>query len=424
MFQIASARVQRFWSLVLSIGYEEGESPILKVRLYAMNAFSAISIILALLFCTTFSLSGSLTALQGFTILPVSISILYLNYIRRPLVASFLSVFGMMALVLALALLDRRTGTEYLLLAISCSSVLLFEKRITILVAFMTGILCHAFYTWYDGTYPFIPDQSIPYTIVQNCLLYVSVFFVIIESIVFRQLIIGYSKKLEESNTQVSVTNEELRTQAEQLDWIVQQKGKELQSYIDAININICSVITSREGRIIRINEPFLKLAGYASEELVDQTMRVFNSGYHDKSFFDDMQDVIFAGQAWRGEIKNKAKNGSYFWLDMVIMPLRTDDRINYFLSLALPITDRKITEEERIRVNQVFETIAFDTSHRVRAPLARIKGLTNLFKKGHIKTEEVSGILDQIIDNADDLDEATRKLTSFVNKQSSNSTS
>lgn len=325
----------------------------------------------------------------------------------------------MMVLILTLALLDRRTGTEYLLLAIACSSALLFEKRAMILLAFAFAIACHVTYVWYDATHPFTPDPTIPYIIVENCILYIGIFFVVLESILFRQLIITYATKLEESKQRILTANEELKTQTEQLDWIVRQKSKELQSYIDAINVNICSVITNFNGEIIRVNDPFLKLAGYTSDELIGNSVNVFDSGHHTKDFFDNMNTSIHVGLTWRGDVKNKAKDGSFFWLDMVIMPLKTDDKtIGYFLALALPITDRKIADEERSRVNQVFESIAHETSHNVRGPLVRIKGLVSLFQQGHVEAAETNLVLKKIRSSTDELDVATSRLTDFVNKQ------
>ncbi|HMI65909.1 MAG TPA: PAS domain S-box protein [Cyclobacteriaceae bacterium] len=113
--------------------------------------------------------------------------------------------------------------------------------------------------------------------------------------------------------------------------------------------------IADRRGDITFVNDNFVKISGYPREELIGQNHRIINSGYHHKSFWVDMWKTISNGEIWRKEVKNKAKDGSYYWVDTFVMPfLNEDGRIREFLSIRNDITERKKNVEELNR-NQFF---------------------------------------------------------------------
>lgn len=109
-----------------------------------------------------------------------------------------------------------------------------------------------------------------------------------------------------------------------------------------------------KKGTITYVNDHFVKLSGYSQEELIGQNHRIINSGFHPKDFWVTMWKTISAGQNWRQEVKNKAKDGSYYWVDTFIMPLLDQEgKVTEFLSIRNDITDKKevearIYEEER----------------------------------------------------------------------------
>jgi PAS domain S-box-containing protein len=225
-------------------------------------------------------------------------------------------------------------------------------------------------------------------------------------------------KNLSERNQELEAGNQRLSTLNEQLHWIVKQKNAELQNYLDAINVNIYSAITDLKGRILKVNEPLTTLTGYSEGELLGNNFSMFNSGHHPNSFFKDMWDYILSGKSWRGEVKNKRKDETYFWIDLVIIPLKDkDEEIRYFLNLALPITERKVNEETREKTIHVLETIAFSTSHKVRGPLATIQGLASLLQKDLIKDEEFRSVANQLVASSNELSMATSDMVKFVNE-------
>lgn len=117
---------------------------------------------------------------------------------------------------------------------------------------------------------------------------------------------------------------------------------------------------TDASGNIIYVNDKFVEISKYGEEELIGQNSRILKSDIHSPSLYEDMWREISAGFAWRGEIKNKAKDGSYYWVDSSIVPIfDKDDKIVKYIAIQFPITDKKEIEEK----NELFSKIINETS-------------------------------------------------------------
>jgi PAS domain S-box-containing protein len=222
---------------------------------------------------------------------------------------------------------------------------------------------------------------------------------------------------MQEMNVELQATNEELTAFSENLDIMVQQKSAQLQAYIDAIDISVYSTVSDLDGIFIRVNDQVLAASGYTKEELIGKHFSILGSGNHSESFFEERRQVLMKGKTWRGEVEHKSKHGVLLWFDIVIIPIRSSERglIKSFLTLGLPITERKLHDKLQDETIAVLESIAFRASHGVRAPLARINGLSDLVRKRIVSSDEFELIAEKLIICAEELNEATSELVTYV---------
>ncbi|MBY0433603.1 MAG: PAS domain S-box protein [Cyclobacteriaceae bacterium] len=358
-------------------------------------------------------------------------SALYASHKKKHLLARNLLLYGSLVLFTFLCFLNRRTGSEYFLFGVACSSPMIFKGSRAMYVTFLLVGIVLLTYVVYDAVTPFTPNPTINYPVLSTLCLITMGSVLFYQIILYRNLISHYSQSLKDKNKQLDKTldskqvvegelqskNRELKTLTEQLNWIVRQKDSELQAYLDAINVNIYSSINDLSGRFVKVNDPLLRATGYTSDELIGKSFRLLDSGHHPESFYQKMETSIKAGNTWRGEIKNRAKDGTFFWCDQVIIPIRgEEDKVSYFLILALSITERKNTEEAREKTLKVLETIAYQTSHKVRGPLARIQGLVSLVQRDLVVGDELKMITEKLDICAVELNSATSDLVNFVN--------
>ncbi len=121
-----------------------------------------------------------------------------------------------------------------------------------------------------------------------------------------------------------------------------------LSSQRKAIDSVVIVAETDPRGIITYINDAFCRISGHSREELIGSNHRILSSGHHTKEFIKNMWSTILAGRPWHGEIKNKTKNGDFYWVDTTIAPIFGDDgEIVKFISLRYDITEIVRTKEE-----------------------------------------------------------------------------
>ena len=175
---------------------------------------------------------------------------------------------------------------------------------------------------------------------------------------------------------------------------------------------------TDVTGRITYVNDKFCEISKYSREELIGQDHRIINSEYHSKSFIQDLWRTIARGHIWHGEIRNRAKDGTMYWVDTTIVPFLDSRRRPYqYIAIRADITARKAAEDRLAqqaalaRLGQMAAVVA----HEVRNPLAGIKGAIQVLMSRRAPNDTELPVMRDVVARIDSLAELINDLMLFA---------
>ncbi len=184
---------------------------------------------------------------------------------------------------------------------------------------------------------------------------------------------------LEDESIKAVVINLRDVTENKEAEENLRKSVKEITDYKYALDESSIVAITDQTGIIKYVNDNFCKISKYSREELIGQDHRIINSGYHPKEFIRNLWVTIANGKIWKGELKNKAKDGSIYWVDTTIVPFLNDKGKPYqYVAIRSDITVRKIAEED------VKNTLKEITDYKYALDESSIVAITD--QKGIIK--------------------------------------
>ncbi len=179
---------------------------------------------------------------------------------------------------------------------------------------------------------------------------------------------------------------------------------------------------TDQRGSITFVNDKFCEISKYSREELLGQDHRIINSGYHSKEFIRDLWRTIASGQVWRGEIRNRAKDGSHYWVDTTIVPLLNDaGKPRQYLAIRSDITQRKEAEKKLAEQSALAQLgqLAAVVAHEVRNPLAGVRGTLQVLRSRAAADESDRRIMDTMIARIDVLNSKVEDIMRFARPRS-----
>lgn len=191
----------------------------------------------------------------------------------------------------------------------------------------------------------------------------------------------------------------------------VVERTIELSQYKYALDEASLIEITDTDGIILHVNENACKVGGYTKEELIGQNNSIHNSNFHPDEFIENLWQTIRNGKIWKGEIRNKAKNGSMYWVENTIVPFVNDEgNVYQYMAIKTDITIIKRIEAERDQrtaeleaVNKELESFSYSVSHDLRAPLRAIDGYAIMLEEDYetLLDKEAKRLLGTIRHNA-----------------------
>jgi PAS domain S-box-containing protein len=216
-----------------------------------------------------------------------------------------------------------------------------------------------------------------------------------------------YTNALHQPGIEAIVCNFRDISERKRSEEVYQQTMLELLAYKYALDESAIVAITDQRGVIKHVNDNFCRISKYSVDELIGQDHRIINSSFHEKNFIRELWRTIASGTIWRGELKNKAKDGTHYWVDTTIVPFLDEKGKPYqYVAIRSDITERKQSEmqlrtlndnlqkhtKELAMSNDELEQFAYVASHDLQEPLRMVTSFLSLLENKYNATLDDKG--------------------------------
>jgi PAS domain S-box-containing protein len=198
----------------------------------------------------------------------------------------------------------------------------------------------------------------------------------------------------------------------------LEERTRDLADVNYALEKSAIVAVTDVHGVITNVNDKFCEISKYTREELLGHDHRILNSGYHPKEFIRGLWTTIANGHIWRGEIRNRAKDGSLYWVDTTIVPfLNAAGKPYQYMAIRYEITGRK-DSEKRLREQAALARLgemAAVVAHEVKNPIAGIRGALQVISSRMPPDTRDRAVMGDIITRLDGLNGVVQDLLVFA---------
>jgi two-component system sensor kinase FixL len=195
--------------------------------------------------------------------------------------------------------------------------------------------------------------------------------------------------------------------------------GEEFIDLKSAIDEAAIVAITDRQGVITYVNNKFCQISKYPRAELIGNTHRIINSGFHPKDFFVGMWQTISTGKVWEGEICNRAKDGTFYWVNTTIVPfLDANKKPMRYVSVRYDITER-ISSQEKLKIegrklalsNKELQDFASVAAHDLQEPLRKIQSFSE-----RLRSKSSSALDAETVDYLERIQKSSNRMQTLIN--------
>jgi PAS domain S-box-containing protein len=202
---------------------------------------------------------------------------------------------------------------------------------------------------------------------------------------------------------------------------VLERSLKELADIKFALDQSTIVAITDQRGIINFVNDEFCRISKYSRAELLGQDHRIINSAYHSEDFIRNMWTTIGSGKVWKGEIRNRAKDGSIYWVQTTIVPfLNSEGKPYQYVAIRHDITQRKLAEEQVLQQAAELQRaaqlsfvgeLAAGLAHEIKNPLAGIQGAVDILIRRRDKNDPEREALEGMRHEVQRIDHTVRAL-------------